>query len=52
MVFLHGYGQSRTGWMTTPDGRDGWSHIIFEERSWSIFRSTSREEAKQVQLLQ
>lgn len=21
MVFLHGYGQSRAGWMTTPDGR-------------------------------
>lgn len=21
MVFLHGYGQSRMGWMTTPDGR-------------------------------
>jgi len=25
MVFLHGYGQSRMGWMMTPDGRDGWS---------------------------
>lgn len=25
MVFLHDYGQSRMGWMTTPDGRDGWS---------------------------
>lgn len=24
MVFLHGYGQSRMGWMTTPDGREGW----------------------------
>lgn len=23
MVFLHGYGQSRMGWMTTPDGRPG-----------------------------
>ena len=22
MVFLHGYGQSRMGWMTTPDGRE------------------------------
>lgn len=21
MVFLHGYGQSRTGWMATPDGK-------------------------------
>lgn len=28
MVFLHGYGQSRMGWMTTPDGRDGWSDIF------------------------
>ena len=25
MVFLHGYGQSRMGWMSTPDGRDGWA---------------------------
>ena len=23
MVFLHGYGQSRMGWMTTPVGRRG-----------------------------
>ena len=23
MVFLHGYGQSRVGWQTTPDGREG-----------------------------
>ncbi len=27
VVFLHGYGQSRMGWMTTPDGREGWSDI-------------------------
>lgn len=27
VVFLHGYGQSRTGWMTTPDGREGWSTL-------------------------
>ena len=25
MVYLHGYGQSRMGWMTTPDGREGWA---------------------------
>ena len=25
MVFLHGYGQTRTGWQATPDGREGWS---------------------------
>ena len=25
IVYLHGYGQSRMGWMTTPDGREGWS---------------------------
>ena len=23
IVYLHGYGQSRMGWLTTPDGRDG-----------------------------
>ena len=28
MVFLHGYGQSRMGWMTTPDGREGWSDMF------------------------
>lgn len=28
MVFLHGYGQSRMCWMTTPDGREGWSDIF------------------------
>lgn len=30
MVYLHGYGQSRMGWMTTPDGRDGWSDIFLK----------------------
>lgn len=28
IVYLHGYGQSRVGWMTTPDGREGWSDIF------------------------
>jgi pimeloyl-ACP methyl ester carboxylesterase len=28
IVFLHGYGQSRMGWMTTPDGREGWSNFF------------------------
>lgn len=28
VVFLHGYGQSRIGWQTTPDGREGWSDIF------------------------
>ena len=31
MMFLHGYGQSRTGWMTTPDGRDGWNDIFLRK---------------------
>ncbi len=31
MVFLHGYGQSRMGWMTTPDGREGWSDFFLKE---------------------
>lgn len=36
MVFLHGYGQSRVGWMTTPDGRDGWSNL-FLKKGHSVF---------------
>ena len=28
IVYLHGYGQSRMCWMTTPDGREGWSDIF------------------------
>lgn len=31
MVFLHGYGQSRMGWMTTPDGREGWSGLFLKK---------------------
>ena len=31
MVFLHGYRQSRMGWMTTPDGRPGWSDIFLRK---------------------
>ena len=31
MVFLHGYGQSRMGWMTTPDGREGWSDLFLKK---------------------
>lgn len=31
MVFLHGYGQSRMGWMTTPDGREGWSNMFLKD---------------------
>ena len=30
VIFLHGYGQSRMGWMTTPDGRPGWSDIFLD----------------------
>ena len=36
MVFLHGYGQSRMGWMTTPDGRAGWSDF-FLRKGHSVF---------------
>ncbi len=36
MVFLHGYGQSRMGWMTTPDGREGWSDL-FLRKGHSVF---------------
>ena len=31
IVYLHGYGQSRMGWMTTPDGREGWSDIFLRK---------------------
>ena len=36
LVFLHGYGQSRMGWMTTPDGREGWSDY-FLRRGHAVF---------------
>lgn len=36
VVFLHGYGQSRMGWMTTPDGREGWSDM-FLRMGHSVF---------------
>ena len=36
IVYLHGYGQSRMGWMTTPDGRDGWS-TLFLQKGHSAF---------------
>ena len=36
VVFLHGYGQSRTGWQATPDGREGWSDI-FLKKGYSAF---------------
>ena len=31
MVYLHGYGQTRTGWQATPDGREGWSDIFLRK---------------------
>lgn len=31
MVFLHGYGQSRMCWMTTPDGREGWAEMFLRD---------------------
>ena len=36
IVFLHGYGQTRTGWQATPDGREGWSDI-FLRKGYSVF---------------
>ena len=36
IVFLHGYGQTRTGWQSTPDGREGWSEI-FLKKGYSVF---------------
>lgn len=31
IVYLHEYGQSRMGWMTTPDGREGWSDLFLKK---------------------
>jgi pimeloyl-ACP methyl ester carboxylesterase len=31
LLFLHGYGQSRTGWMGTPDGRPGFSDLFLRK---------------------
>lgn len=31
LVFLHGYGQSRIGWMGTPDGRPGFSDLFLRK---------------------
>ena len=36
IIFLHGYGQSRMGWITTPDGREGWSNI-FLRKGYGVF---------------
>ncbi len=36
IVFLHGAGQSRMCWMTTPDGREGWSDI-FQKKGHGVF---------------
>lgn len=36
IVFLHGYGQTRTGWQSTPDGREGWGDI-FMKKGYSVF---------------
>ena len=36
MVFLHGYGQTRTGWQSTPDNCDGWADI-FLKKGYSVF---------------
>lgn len=32
LVFLHGYGQSARGWMTTPDGRAGFNELFLRRR--------------------
>lgn len=31
IIFLHGYGQSRMGWQTTPDGREEWSDMFLRD---------------------
>ena len=36
LVFLHGYGQSKKTWETTPDGRDGFQNI-FLKRGYGVY---------------
>lgn len=36
VVFLHGYGQTRTGWQSAPDGREGWADL-FLKKGYSTF---------------
>lgn len=36
LVFLHGYGQSRVGWQTTADGREGFS-TIFQRKGYGVY---------------
>ncbi|MFU0841643.1 MAG: AB hydrolase-1 domain-containing protein [Burkholderia sp.] len=31
IVWLHGFGQSRMGWLTTPDGREGWATLFLRD---------------------
>ena len=50
MVFLHGYGPSRMGWMTTPDGREGWSDI-FLKYGHSVFLVDQPRRGEAEQLL-
>ncbi len=46
VVFLHGYGQSRTGWISTPDGREGWSTLALRNgRSVFLVDQPRRGEA-------
>lgn len=46
VVFLHGYGQSRMGWMITLDGREGWSDIALRNgRSVFLVDQPRRGEA-------
>lgn len=35
LVFVHGAAQTATGWITTPDGRQGWAPW-FAERGWRV----------------
>jgi pimeloyl-ACP methyl ester carboxylesterase len=35
LVFIHGAAQTGTGWITTPDGRQGWA-AWFAERGWKV----------------
>lgn len=41
LVFLHGAGQSKRTWETTPDGREGFQNIFFKAWLWCLFTGSA-----------
>ena len=53
MVFLHGFGQTRSGWISTPDGRPGWNdYFLRQGYSTYLVDQPRRGEAGQTSVAQ